>query len=177
MASARDTFLGMVHSDGFIRRAVLHAVNHRVQDFADPLTHTLVLMATAPLQLMLCESGLLPFKTNLLPVLPYSLLTAQERALLHTLIQEQTDADLHETIESNGQYTLTLVGGQTAHLCKQRLLYAFVDLMLRGGTEADAVLCGIVLQRFWSRVSTPSEVVSHVMARLEQGRPPPPPTP
>ena len=183
----RAVFLGIVHNDDFIRRALVHMINHRVQDFQDPLTSTLVLMATAPLQLVLCESGLLLFKTNLLPVMQYGLLTGQERTDLGRIVETMAQEQLHETVECSGQYTLAVLpvashyGGNAApfHLCKQQLLLNFVDAMMLADGEAQpsrdptvcGTLCSIVLQRFWSRVCTSSEIVSAVMARLAERMP------
>jgi hypothetical protein len=181
----RERFLALLHSDTFIRRMLLHMINHRVQDFQDPLTSTLVLMATAPLQFVLCEAGLLVFKTNLLPVLPYALLDESERAQLHSLVQRAPIDQLHEAIESSGQYTLTVLpfthnreSSPTAHtLCKMRLLFGFVGAMRQpsrpdephGGDSVIArTLSGIVLQRFWSRVTTPSETIGLVMRHLNE---------
>jgi len=193
-AELRAPYVALLQEEGFLQRMLLHMINHRVQDFSDPLTSTLVLMATSPLQFVLCESGLLPFKTNLLPVMQYGSLTVEERARLAALVQRVSTDQLHETIESNGQYTLTVLpfthnassSPTVCFVCRTRLLHAFVDVMLSGSTKADATatttmmaddtnnnsvivnstLCNIVLQRFWSRVPTPSEVVNQIMARL-----------
>jgi hypothetical protein len=245
-------------------------INHRVQDFQDPLTSTLVLMATAPLQFILCETGMLLFKTNLLPVMPYSLLTVDERTQLHTMLNELTTNHLHETTESSGQYTLTVLhftqnpssSPTVHHMNRTHLLLGFIDIMKRqpqfaphdstnqidftasqmdarrvpppydrssndnnnnndmsdtnntnnmnsgssssktdsttattttpnnnnsgGGitpttttitTENDYIvgrtLSSIVLQRFWSRVSTPSEIINCVMQHLTRHAPSP----
>ena len=174
--TTRDAFLGLVTSDDFLRRVVLHAVNHRVQDFPDPLTATLVLMATSPLQFVLCETGLLLFKTNLLPVAPYALLRAEESQALRGLIDGMAPEQLHETVESSGQYTLTVLPftqnlgrAPTVHLlCKRALLCAFVGLLQQQPPPQDVnrTLCNIVLQRFWSRVPTSSDIVDHVMRQL-----------
>jgi hypothetical protein len=193
-AHFRESFLALVSREGFLQRMLLHAINHRVQDFPDPLTTTLVLMATVPLQCVLCESGLLLFKTNLLPVMPYGLLHSEELEALHALLLGVPEGLTHETVESNGQYTLTALpfthnqgASASVHaLCKRTLLMAFIDVMQLhstsgGGTNSNSssndpvvsrTLNNIVLQRFWSRVSTPSEVVMAVMQRLN---PPPPP--
>jgi hypothetical protein len=177
----REAFLELVLDAHFLRRILLHAVNHRVQDFPDPLTTTLVLMATSPVQCVLCETGLLLFKTHLLPVFPYNLLRRDELTRLHALIAPLSAEALHETIESNGQYTLTALsftqttGGRAAstpHLCRRALLQAFVDLLLHQSThpeiasDVNRTLCNIVLQRFLSRVSTPSDVVTHIMGHI-----------
>jgi hypothetical protein len=183
MTTLRDAFVQMIQGrDGlFVRRMLLHSINHRVQDFPDPLTTTLVLMATSPLQLVLCESGLLLFKSNLLPVLPYTTLKASERALLRSWIEPLPHEQLHETVEPNGQYTLTVLltppspqrtaASPPLMLCKRTLLHAFVELMTSAPTDAHRTLCNIVLQRFWSRVPTPSDTVQAVMSKLQ------PPTP
>ena len=182
MTSLRDAFVQLVQGDEFVRRVLLHAVNHRVQDFPDPLTTTLVLMATSPLQLVLCETGLLLFKSNLLPVLPYALLRAPERARLREWIEPLPAEQLHETVEPNGQYTLTVLlqppaaarSAPTLLLCKRALLEVFVGLMTTTPTDAHRTLCNIVLQRFWSRVPTPSDTVQAVMRRLQPSAEEPP---
>lgn len=176
----RETFLALVLDDSFLRRVLLYALNHRVQDFPDPLTTTLVLMATSPIQCHFCETGLLLFKTHLLPVVPFGLLRREELARLRALIEPLVASELHESIESNGQFTLQLLpfssaGGArgralTPTLCSRKLLLVFVDALLSqtSATPVDVnrTLCNIVLQRFLSRVSTPSEVVNAVMARI-----------
>ena len=191
----RDAFLELVLDEAFLTRVLLHALNHRVQDFPDPLTTTLVLMATSPLQCSLCESGLLLFKTHLLPVVPFGLLRHDEMARLRALIEPLTSAELHETIESNGQFTLQLLPfsspqaapplraastrvAPTSTVCSRRLLLVFVDALLsQTSTSIDVnrTLCNIVLQRFLSRVITSSEVVNAVTARIRgeaEERPP-----
>jgi hypothetical protein len=183
----RDAFLALVLDEAFLRRVLLHALNHRVQDFPDPLTTTLVLMATSPLQCSLCESGLLLFKTHLLPVVPFGLLRNDEMARLRALIEPLSSAELHETIESNGQFTLQLLpfsaprsSACAATVCSRRLLLVFVDALLaQTATSLDVnrTLCHIVLQRFLSRVTTSSEVVNAVMARIRGEEPPPSPPP
>ena len=64
-------------------------------------------MATSPVQMVMCEAGLLPFKSTLLPVIPYSLLAWKEKEQLQNMLGALGDHQLHETIESSGQYTVT----------------------------------------------------------------------
>ena len=179
MSVLRDAFLDLVLDTSFLRRVLLYALNHRVQDFPDPLTTTLVLMATSPIQCSLCETGLLLFKTHLLPVIPFRLLTPDEMERMRNLIVPLNASEMHETVESNGQFTLQLLPFTTrgcatraapAMVCSRKLLLVFVDTLLsQSSTLADVnrTLCNIVLQRFLSRVSTPSEIVNAVMARIE----------
>jgi hypothetical protein len=182
-AYVRTAYTNLVSDNSFIERALAHMVNHRVQDFQDPLTSTLVLMATSPLQMIMCEAGMLPFKTNLLPVLPYALLTADERKILQDILAHVPNEQMHETIESSGQYTLTVLpftqnmgsSSTSTILCKRRLLHAFVSVLLSAhpSTQVGRTLSNIVLQRFMAQVPTSSDVISSVMALLTHQTPPP----
>ena len=133
----RNSFTSIVSQHGFIKVVFEHMVNHKVQDFQDPLTSTLVLMATSPLQMVMCEAGLLLFRTNLLPVVPYALLVQSECIQLQEILARVPDDQLNETIESSGQYTLAVqpftqnmgCSPTITYLCKKRLLHAFVEVI------------------------------------------------
>lgn len=177
----REGFGRLISHENFLERCVSHMVNHRVQDFQDPLTSTLVLMATTPMQMVLCEAGLLPFKTNLLPVIPYSLLTGVERGSLECMLAHVGDEALHATVESSGQYTLSVqlftqnigTSPTVTFVCKRRLLRAFVRVMLsvHETRQVGCTLCNIVLQRFMAQVPTPSDIASGVIGMLEGEEP------
>jgi hypothetical protein len=171
----RNSFTSIVSQHEFIKKAFGHMVNHKVQDFQDPLTNTLVLMATSPLQFVMCEAGLLLFRTNLLPVVPYGLLASGECNQLQEILARVPDDQLNETIESSGQYTLMIqpftqnmgCSPTITYLCKKRLLHAFVEVMLSGSNhQVGRTLCNIVLQRFMAQVPTPSDIVNSIMAVL-----------
>ena len=171
----RDRFMAFATERTLIEKMLTHMVNNRVQEFQDPLTSTLVLMATSPMQMSLCEAGLLPFKTNLLPVVPYSLLTASERRCLHEIISHVPDGQVHETIESSGQYTLTVLpftqnlgsSSTITLMCKKTLLNASVGAIMKGNDPlVGRSLSNIVLQRFMAQVPTPSDIAGQIMAAL-----------
>ena len=171
----RDRFMAFATERTLIEKMLTHMVNNRVQEFQDPLTSTLVLMATSPMQMSLCEAGLLPFKTNLLPVVPYSLLTASERRCLHEIISHVPDGQVHETIESSGQYTLTVLpftqnlgsSSTITLMCKKTLLNAAVGAIMKGNDPlVGRSLSNIVLQRFMAQVPTPSDIAGQIMAAL-----------
>ena len=170
----RDSFTAFAFEKSFLEKMLTHMVNHRVQDFQDPLTSTLVIMASSPMQMVMCEAGLLPFKTNLLPVVPYSLLSITERRCLQDIISNVPDEQVHETIEASGQYTLTVLpftqnaGSSATHtfMCKKRLLHALLGAIMKGDDLRGRTLCNIVLQRFMAQIPTPSDVAGHIMALL-----------
>ena len=82
----RAEFLHLVADSTFLRRVLVHSVNNRVQDFADPLTSTLILMANSPLQLVFCEAGVLLFKNPALQVFPFDKLCSAHRAQLEAMV-------------------------------------------------------------------------------------------
>jgi len=180
----REAFMALIEHDDFLQRAIAHMVNHRIQHFTDPLTSTLVLMATTPVQLVLCEAGLLLLRTTLLPVIPYALLSAHERVTIAAMIHEQSSgpggaAAMHETIEPSGQYTLTVLPAIDAqHLHKARLLCAFAVVIFRApraDPSINRMLGHIILQRFAAHVTTPSDVMAAAMRLLGPADMQPPP--
>ena len=170
--AVRDAYGAFLTNEAFLQKIVVHMVNHRIQEFTDPLTSTLVLLATSPVQLVFCETGLILFKTSLLPVLPYALLSPDEKQTFQKWIADTSDD--HESCDSSGQFTLTLplVPKQPVMLlCKRALLSSFVHVMRHhNGTFNDpaicCTLCNIILQRFMAIVPVPSDVVSLIMALL-----------
>ena len=166
----RDQYIAFSSQDSFLRKIIVYMVNHRVQEFSDPLTSTLVLMATSPMQMVCCESGILPFKTSLLPVIPYALLSLNENNFVQHIISELSDDVMHETMESSGQYTLSVFYSLSSKvfMCKRQLLLNFMYVMFNnnnvyGDVAICKTLCNIILQRFMARVPVPSEMVSEVV--------------
>jgi len=104
----KQQFHSIIQSDDFVRRYIVSCVNNRVQDFSDPLTSTLTLLLTTPIQIMFCESGLIILKTTLLPVFQYSLFTVVELQSLEQIVLNAPVENQQETMESSGQYTLSL---------------------------------------------------------------------
>ena len=86
ICTLREKYIEFASQDTFLRKIIVYMVNHRVQEFSDPLTSTLVLMATSPMQMVCCESGIIPFKTSLLPVIPYALLSDEENMFIQNTI-------------------------------------------------------------------------------------------
>jgi hypothetical protein len=173
LQAIRETYIDFTKQDAFLRKIIVYMVNHRVQDFSDPLTNTLVLMATSPMQLVCCESGIIPFKTSLLPVIPYGLLSREENLFVQNIILQFSDESMHETMESSGQYTLSVFHSLSnlAFMCKRQLLLNFVHVMINNNSTHcdDAVsktLCNIIMPRFMARVSVPSEMISTVIQSI-----------
>ena len=168
----KEAYTSFMVSEDFLQKLIVHMVNNRIQEFTDPLTSTLVLLATSPLQLVFCESGLILFKTSLLPVLPYSSLSADTKSVFHQWISSTQDD--HESCDSSGQFTLTIpLTPKLPHavLCKRALLSSFVYVMRHhnGTFNNQAIcctLCNIILQRFMAIVPVPSDIVSSTMAQL-----------
>lgn len=168
----KDAYSTFMLREEFLQKLIMHMVNNRIQEFTDPLTSTLVLLATSPLQLVFCESGLILFKTSLLPVLPYGSLTADSKRTFQQWIS--TAHNDHESCDSSGQFTLTIpLTPKLPHavLCKRALLSSFVYVMRHhnGAFNDPAIcctLCNIILQRFMAIVPVPSDIVSSTMAQL-----------
>ena len=176
--SLKDSFTAFLLEQSLLQRLIVHMVNNRIQEFSDPLTTTLILLATTPAQLVFCESGLILFKTCLLPIFPYTLLLPAEKQLLQQWINNTSDA--HESCDSSGQFTLTLPlqpKQPLLYLCKKTLLMSFVHVMRHhnGTFNAPAVcatLCNNILQRFMANVPVSSDIMNVVLLQLNIVQPP-----
>ena len=182
-STIKENYASFMTGESFLRKLVVHMINHRIQEFIDPLTSTLVLLATSPLQLVFCESGLILFKTSLLPVLPYTMLSVDEKQMFYRWIAQASNE--HESCDSSGQFTLTVAlspAQPPLFVCRRSLLSSFVHVMRHhNGTFNDPVicctLCNIILQRFMAIVPVSSDAVSLIMAQLNIIQPLPPPPP
>jgi hypothetical protein len=168
-------FLLLINKDTFIQRFVIHSINQRVQEFSDPITTTLLLLVNTPINIVLCESGILPFKTNLLPVFPYGSLYIEEIKTLNHIVKTAPIELQRETVESSGQYTLTIgppKGSKPQFICKNKILMNFVYVMFKYNNIRDdfrvcKTLCNIIVQRLMARVPISSDVIADVMEYVE----------
>jgi hypothetical protein len=177
MAVTKDIFTSFMIEQPLLQRLLVYMVNNRIQEFTDPLTSTLVLLATSNIQLVFCESGLILFKSSLLPIFPYSLLLANEKKMLEQWVLNATDE--HESADSSGQFAMTIplfAKQPPAYVCKKALLSSFVHVMRHhNGTFNDPLicctLCNIILQRFMAIVPISSDITSAILLQLNVQQP------
>ena len=176
LKNIKQRFYSMIHDDDFVRRYIVSCVNNRVQDFSDPLTSTLSLLLTSPIQIMFCESGIILLKTTLLPVFQYTLLTEKEILTLEEMLNEAPLEGQQETMESSGQYTLSLYpvyNSNFMYFDKKLILRNFTYIMFRYNNDYSdkmvcKTLCNIILQRLMARTSISSEIISNVVEYIHQ---------
>ena len=96
--------------------------------------------------------------------LPYDCMLQPQKDFLLELISTEKKWIIHDNVmlykRSGARKELSTVDVLES-ICGQLLTSkAYPD------PKARLAICNIVLQRFWSRVPTPSEVVNQIMARL-----------
>jgi len=181
--SILQRFYSFIQKDVFVRKLLVTMINNRVQEFNDPLTNTLVLMMNSPIQVVFCEAGIIPFATNNLPVYPYSAMTKNEILFFKDLIHSSDPHDQRDSMESSGQYTLTLcrtkgvLSSKKAHqpnifLSKEIILKNFVWILFhRNNIYHDKYicksLCNIILQRLMARIKVSSEIIHNVIRLID----------
>ena len=150
-----------------LRQIITNHINNRVQEFSDPITSTLILMATSPLQIVFCDEGLVLFKTTHLPIFPYSMLKAEDRKFLLDLLHGLEEAQTQESYHGCGKFSVQVYRGNYGFLPKKDLLLAFVDIMMHQIDFKDKTilqrLSDIIIQRFLSAISVHSDDIAVVM--------------
>jgi len=174
LSLVRKKYHDIFDDDGLIQKMLIYFINNRIQDFVDPLTTTLYLMMSTPLQFVLCESGILPFKTNLLSVFPYNLLQKDHLQTMETIITEVPTEYQRETMETSGQYTLTIfLNKHNSHnfLDPKRVLENFVIIIFKNNKVYEDLnvcktLCNIVLQRLMSKIQFSSNLIEYIVSLI-----------
>lgn len=174
MSDLAQNYIDMLQNKCFLQRLLVYSVNNRIQDFTDPLTTTLSLMLLSPIQVIFCESGLLPFKTSLLPVIPYNFFELKEIQLLKQIISDIPISQQKETMETSGQYTLTVkLNSPTKNVFidKKSILNAFIHVIFKNNAvyndkQICKALCNIVLQRLMARTNISSDIMEDIMTNM-----------
>lgn len=150
-------------------------VKHRLQDIHDPLTHTLVLMATTPIQFVLCESGVMPFKTPNLPVYPFTDMTYQQRVDIAGILSDVPYRRISESVEGCGKISVTVSLPSLTFVDKLLVMRAFVQAVMIGPqsicTSDDRIpqrFCKIIFQRFMSSVSVSATHTSEILHLIDR---------
>lgn len=170
LQECKAAVIGFLLQERILRQIIVNHINNRTQDFPDPITSTLVLMASSPIQMVFCEEGLLLFKTAHLPIFPYTSLGQEDRDFLYGWLQKIEEAHTHETYHGCGKFSVQVGKGTYGFLPKKDLLLAFVYLMLNQGEIQEKViqqrLTDIIIQRFLSSISMQPDEVTSVMEYL-----------
>lgn len=174
-----DKFVLLLQRDEFVRKLLIVMINNRIQEFADPLTNTLALMMISPIQLVFCEAGIIPFKTNALPIYSYSAMTKEELAIFKDIVVSSKIEKSQTTMESSGQYTFSVPlnlskssSSEHQFLSKDILLKNFVWILFhRNSIYHDKYICkalsNIVLQRLMARIMISSEVIKYIVNLID----------
>lgn len=153
-----------------LQQIILNYVNNAVQDFADPITSTLIYMATSPVQVIFCEEGILLFKTQYAPIFPYSVLEDKDKQFLLDYIQNSDESQMTETYNGCGKYAVQVDRGHYGFIPKKNLLMAFIQIMMSQNEIKDKLvlqrLTDIIIQRFLSAVSVHSDDINLIMEKL-----------
>ena len=146
-----------------LARMLVHFINHRLTETADPITQTLILMVNAPVQLVLCETGLIPFQTEELPVYPFSKMSKRQREFLVEALKQADAEKLHTQVQYTGRFTtkLLLQGKQAYFLRHQAVLQGFGHAMQENCMHKEQhiqdTIRNIIQQRFLAATSVQAQ--------------------
>jgi hypothetical protein len=168
----RTEFLAFFQSPSIVRKVIVNHINNRVQEFPDPITSTLIAIVNSPMQVTFCESGILIFKTSNLPMLPYDILSKDDKTIISDLLMGMDNSLLTETYHGCGKFSVQVSMGGGHYMPKKLLLEAFVDLMLQqreiNDKRIQQRLTDIILQRFLSNVTVHSDDIKAIMEKIWQ---------
>lgn len=166
----KNSLLSFFQSPKILQKVIVNHINNRNQDFPDPITSTLILMVSSPMQIEFCEMGVMLFKTNNLPVLPYSSLNDEEGVFLRNILDQIDNSSLTETYYGCGKFSVQFNMGRGIYLPKKCVLLAFVNVMQKQKDFKEICilqrLSDIIIQRFLSTISVHPDEIAEVMEKI-----------
>ena len=159
-------YANIFFSPNALTRMFVHFVNHRLIQATDPITQTLVLMVNSPVQLVLCETGLIAFQNNDLPVYPYTKMSRQQLKFLHDTLIKMDESKLQLSTSFLGRFSLRipLTHGKAAYFVSKKsmldcLAYTMKQHKVHEDAHVQATLCSIIQQRFMAAFPTSAETM------------------
>lgn len=170
-------YMSFISDPELLCRIYIYYVNHRLYEHSDPLTRTLILMSTAPVQFVLCESGILPFNTSELPIFPFTDLYPEQRERLFQIIRNIPPQSIREMSSGNGSITMRASLGYTEKspllLDKVCVMQAFIKAIKSFSRLPDddknipSKFGQIIFQRYISSISLPPVTSDHIKRLID----------
>lgn len=139
-----------------LTRFVCFMCNAMTNSVTDPITHTLHIMITRPLSLVLTQVGIAPFKGESTAIYPYRVMTDEQKECLREGVRRtrQEVAGAMASVQIGGGcilYTKRREGQPEAFLSASDVLGAFCCAVFQSKTHTDArvrsSICNLFVQR------------------------------
>ncbi len=167
-----DRFVETFLAGEALRRLLVHACNHAVSFVADPITDTVCAMLSTPVAAVFSMTAVMPFRDKAQIALPYTYMTAAQRAYVHELLGDPA----HGVLRRNNCVEVRFEGAPRAPACLPALgvLLAMCETVIGGGGGArDArqmlAVTNIMLQRVRCAVHISHDVFAALQARVGSG--------
>lgn len=157
-----DRFIKLFLTGDSLCKMIAYLCNNSHGTVTDPITNVLHAMITSPLQIMLTQVGVAPFKDRNTLVFPYRLMNEDQKDFLRSFVEEM-EHEITGTVASvqiGGGCVLTQQQsssrGREITLDYTSVLSAFCTNVARSKTHTNVsvqrAVCNIVIQRIGSMV-------------------------
>lgn len=174
-------FVDLFLAGDALRKTLAYLCNTVQGNVMDPITHTLCLMITTPVQIMLTQVGVAPFKDKNTSIFPYRLMNDEQKQFLRDFVAE-TETHVSGLIASvqigGGCVLCKRVKRGTTLLDAGQVLSAFCQTVQTSKTHANPAIqrsiCNIVIQRVGGQILLDKDTLQRVMKSMPGGVPPAP---
>lgn len=146
----------------------------------DPITDTLVVVATTPICVVVTETGLSLFQNQPSMVFPYSHMSRDQLDFVNEKVKIVLELSRENHSNAKGQIQMgggciLMITPQSKHsgriLNAVDIVNAFVDSVIKSDKQDNwckKAICNIILQRVSCAVNMPNEAIHTVAQRLEK---------
>eukprot|EP00961_Rhodomonas_salina_P089550 1204244-Rhodomonas_salina.3 len=172
-----NTFLTEFLDEGTLQRLLIHACNNATPYLVDPVTDIVSTMLRSPLEIMLCSTGLMPFKNTPNIVLPFNLMTPVQRKSLNDLISSSLSNTNNSTIKFRSNCILICFNGvkrKLQQLTVESVLMSMCSAIMNSTSfvhidkKKRVALCNILLQRIGCEIHIKHETFVYMHEQMRK---------
>lgn len=156
-----------------LQQTLCYMCNASQGHVVDPITHTLCMMITTPVQVMLTQVGVAPFKDKNTAIFPYRLMDGRQKDFLRSFVKatEKAVKGAMASVQIGGGCVLCKHGqGASIVLNPVDILSAFcrcvADSKTHTNQKIQKCICNIVIQRVGSLVVLDRATLQSVMHHI-----------
>lgn len=156
-----------------LQNVICHMCNQCTGILSDPVTETLVVMATTPLAVVVTEAGVAMFRNKPTMVFPYTSMTPRQllyiKGIVDLLVENSSTSTLklRGSVQMGGGCIVVIPSPRTQHdfiINTQDILHSFISAVAMSEKYTSwtkKALCGIITQRLSCSVNLTRETMMY----------------
>jgi hypothetical protein len=167
-----NAYMDLFFNTEMLAQYLVYYVNHVLEEQVDPVTTALVAMAQSPVQLILNQTGIFPFKSSTLHLIPFRYIPQKQREFLQATLRDGKKSFHRQSAGSILIKVNSVLPSDKVLVRREDLLQCLLATMQNSVLRQDLLLqenlTRILVQRFLAAVPLPAEKVQAAYAKRQR---------